>query len=103
MFDNAMAVKTFTIKPKEEGKSTKNSYGLTDNRLFKGGNKLHAIQDAATCLWTLKYEVGALPQGLKGVQFTRIRELEAHVQRYFDKRGLLASVEEPSGNKSSHG
>lgn len=101
MISNAMDIKTFTIRPKEDGKS-KTSTGLVDNRLFKGGNKLNAIQDASTCLWYLKYEVGGLPDGLKDMQFTRIKAVEDHVKRYFDKRGLIAEIEE-NGTKSSNG
>jgi hypothetical protein len=100
MIENAMDVKTFTIRPKEEG-NAKSVTGLVDNRLFKGGNKLNAIQDAGTCLWSLKYEIGGLPEGLKDLQFTRIKAVEDHVKRYFDKRGLVATLEEKHGTSSS--
>lgn len=84
--------RVFTIKPKE-GTSSKTSTGLIDNRLFKGGNALHAVQDSATLLWTLKYEIGGLPEGLKNQKWSKFDLLLQDVVRYFDKRGLTATYE----------
>lgn len=74
-----------TQKP---GVTAKNSTGLVDPRLFKGGNNLNAFQDSATCLWFLKYDIGGLPEELKDRRFTHFKDLHDYVKRYFSKRGL---------------
>jgi hypothetical protein len=102
VIDNpTMDDRIFEIKPKE-GTSSKSSTGLVDNRLFKGGNVLHAYQDAATCLWYLKYEIGGLPEGLKDIRFTRLNTCAEHVRKYFDKRGLIAVLKDKYGTPNSN-
>jgi hypothetical protein len=71
-----------------EGKATLSSTGLIDKRLFTGENKLHAIKDSQTCLWSLKYEEGSVPQVLR-CQFTSFRMLLKYVENYFEKRNIV--------------
>lgn len=63
----------------------KNAIGLVDNRLFTGGNKLHAVQDAG--LWHLKYDKGKLPQALEQ-KFTTFAMLFKVTKNYFDNRNI---------------
>lgn len=63
------------------------SSGLVDNRLFKGGNRLHAMRAPNSDLWILKYENGALPEPLKQ-KFTSFNAVLKFVTTYFQKRGL---------------
>ena len=77
-----------------EGATVKSSTGSVDPRLFKGGNTLHAILDDRTCLWSLKYSVGGVPEPFKQ-KFTRFSEALRFAQKYFEKRGLrIESVED---------
>lgn len=69
------------------GAQTKDAAGAVDSRLFKGGNKLHAIMDP-DALWHLKYEEGDLPQQLKQ-RYTSFNKLLESVKPYFEKRGLM--------------
>lgn len=71
----------------QEGVSTKNAQGLVDNRLWKGGNNLHAIQTPDTNLWYCKYEAGSLPEPLRQ-KFTSFKKLYEFVERYFAKRNI---------------
>lgn len=71
-----------------DGKPLNNS-GIIDPSLFKeGGNKLHAVMDQETCLWTMRYERGVLPPNLKG-SFTGFRALKKHVENYFKMRNIV--------------
>lgn len=66
------------------------SKGIIDPRLFKSGedgNKLHAVMDSETCLWTFKYEKGIVPPALKG-SFTGFRALMKHAVEYFKQRNI---------------
>jgi len=69
------------------GKSTKSSMGLTDNRLFTGENKLHAIFDGGLRLWHLRYEIGGLPEPLKN-RWTRFNDMIKDVTSYFKTRNV---------------
>lgn len=64
--------------------------GIVDPRLFKtgeDGNKLHAIMDTETCLWSFRYEKGIVPPALKGT-FTGFRALKKHADEYFLQRNI---------------
>lgn len=74
------------IKPMG-GKKPTSGTGLVDSQLFTGGNKLHAIQDTNTTLWSLKYERGVLPIPLKA-KWTSFSALMAYLKRYFNNRNL---------------
>jgi len=71
-----------------EGKATLSATGLTDNRLFTGENRLHAIMDPQTCIWTMKYDEGGLPAGLKGQQFTSFGKLLNYAREYYKRRNI---------------
>lgn len=70
-----------------DGNAPKNSIGNTDNRLFTGGNQLHAIMDPQTCFWRLKYEKGILPGAFQDT-FTSFNLLKRHVDNYFKTRNI---------------
>lgn len=73
------------------GKGPKSSMGLLDNRLFTGGNNLHAVQDLNNCLWYLQYSNGGvLPPPLK-IQFTSFQMLLKHARDYFKSRNVEIS------------
>lgn len=70
-----------------DGKKPASSSGLVDPRLFTGGNQLHAIQDSATCLWSMKYEAGAVPPVLRQ-RYTTFGLLLNHAKTYFAGRNI---------------
>lgn len=70
-----------------DGKKPLDSIGNSDKRLFTGENKLHAVMDTQTTLWKLKYEMGAVPEQLKG-EFTSFKALRQHAEQYFNKRNI---------------
>lgn len=70
-----------------DGKKVLSNGGFSDPRLFSGENKLHAMMDPQTCMWKLKYDMGTLPEPLKGT-FTGFRALKQYVQSYFEKRNI---------------
>ena len=70
--------RVFILRPKEGQSPTKNS-GLVDTRLFKGENKLHAVRDKMTSLWSLRYDSGLLPEPLKQ-RFTSFEALRKFVE-----------------------
>lgn len=69
------------------GKNTMTPSGSVDNRLFSGENRLHAIMDTKTCLWSLKYDSGILHGGLKQ-QFTGFNKLFKYITDYYNKRNV---------------
>lgn len=70
-----------------EGKNTVSNTGLTDNRLFTGDNKLHAILDEQHMLWSLRYEKGITPAPLQQ-KFTNFRILLEFVKEYYNRRNI---------------
>lgn len=70
-----------------DGKATYNSTGLIDRTLFTGDNKLHAIMDLSTCLWSCKYERGEVPQVIQQ-KFTSFKKLFDYLTTYFGKRNV---------------
>lgn len=70
-----------------EGESSRNGAGIVDKRLFTGSNRLHAIRDGQTSLWSLKYDSGILPEPLKQ-SFTTFQKLREYVAGYFQRRGV---------------
>lgn len=74
------------LKPME-GKEVLSSAGAVDARLFKGGNKLHAIYNVTTGLWELKVESGSIAGGLQG-QFSEFEQLLNYVTSYFKRRNV---------------
>ena len=70
-----------------DGKKPLSSSGLIDPRLFNGDQKLHAVMDPQTSLWSFKYSEGILPQPLKGT-FTGFTALRKFAEDYFKKRNI---------------
>lgn len=73
-----------------DGEAPKNSIGNTDNRLFTGENKLHAVMETETCFWRLKYDRGVLPEEFKQ-HFTSFAMLLKHAEAYYKKRNIRVS------------
>lgn len=74
-----------------DGKKPVSSTGLVDPRLFKDGedaNRLHAVMDQETCLWSFKYEKGAVPPALKDMKFTGFKKAKQFAEDYFLKRNI---------------
>jgi hypothetical protein len=73
-----------------DGMKPLNSMGIVDPRLFKDGedaNRLHAIMDAETCLWSFKYEKGGVPPALTG-KYTGFKAAKKFAEDYFVKRNI---------------
>jgi len=66
------------------------STGLADPRLFKGGNKLHALREPKSFLWYLKYEMGAVPPALQQ-RWTHFTRLVEDVTAYYKTRNMAVS------------
>lgn len=78
--------RVIVIKPMED-KKVLSSTGNVDTRLFTGENKLHAIYDVPRGFWSLKYEIGGLPEPLKQ-RFTHFSELLKYVTHYYKTRNI---------------
>lgn len=65
----------------------KNSTGLIDRNLFSGKNKLHAVRDPQTILWSVKYEFGMIPSALDQ-RFTSFTKLVKYLEEYFQRRNI---------------
>lgn len=70
-----------------DGEKAKDSTGMVDTRLFKGGNRLHIKRDPESNFWTFSYDLGILPQDLQ-CKFTNARLATAHAEQYFKSRNL---------------
>jgi len=70
-----------------DDKKPLSSKGLVDSRLFTGDNKLHAVMDQQSALWSFKYDQGIVPAPLK-CQFTSFKALKAHADLYFASRNI---------------
>lgn len=64
-----------------------NTIGMTDKRLFNGGNKLHGIKDPQTCLWYFKLDHGVLPPSMKQL-FTSFKVLLKFAEDYYKQRNI---------------
>jgi hypothetical protein len=65
----------------------KSSTGMTDTRLFKGGNKLHIKKDSETNFWSFFYDEGVTPQPLQ-CNFTNFTTALRHAEVYYKTRNL---------------
>jgi hypothetical protein len=70
-----------------DGTNSSSSKGLIDNRLFTGGNRLHAVMDEQTCLWSFRYDHGFVPQDLKQ-QWTSFQGAMKAAKVYFLNRNV---------------
>lgn len=68
-----------------EGETVKNSAGITDSRLFNGGNSLRAVKDPQYDLWMLKYTAGLHPVKERFTTFAKLMEF---AQKYYKDRGV---------------
>lgn len=80
------------LEPVEGKQATKgNTSNIIDPTLFKeGGNRLHCVMNPETCLWSFKYEQGAVPPMLKG-NWTGFRAARKHAEEYFLGRNIRVS------------
>ena len=75
-----------------DGKVSKTISGTLDPTLFQdGGNRLHAIMDTETCLWSFKYERGAVPSSFQGQRFTSFKTARKFAEDYFNRRNIKIS------------
>lgn len=74
------------LKPKE-GEKPLSSTGLVDPRLFTGENTLHVVRDSVNLLWYFQYDMGGLPEPLKG-RFTTFEKAFKHAKDYLDRRNI---------------
>lgn len=73
---------------KIEGVQTKDSAGVTQNRLFTSeNNKLHALKDQKTNFWKLQWDKGLLSEPLKQ-QWTSFTKLLNFTSEYLKRRGV---------------
>jgi len=70
-----------------DGKKPLNTSGVADPRLFNGENKLHAVMDEQSCLWKLKYDMGIVPEAMKGT-FTGFKALKKFADEYYGRRNI---------------
>lgn len=77
----------FILRPKQGKAGGKAVYGSVDSRLFNGGNTLHAVMDTQTCLWSLKYDSGTIPEAFKQ-RFTGYTKLLNFVRDYYARRDV---------------
>ena len=75
------------VLSKIEGLPSLTSKGLVDDRLFNGGNRLHAIMDPEYGFWSVRYDEGLVPQPLqqRWTSFTRLFDF---VSGYFKRRNI---------------
>lgn len=64
----------------------KKDAGVFDPRVFTGENNLHAVM-ADNCMWTLKYEHGAIPPALR-MKFTDFKSLYIFVDDYLKNKNI---------------
>lgn len=70
-----------------DDKMPKTSTGMTDTRLFQGGNKLHIYKDEETNFWSFKYDQGIIPPDLR-CYFTSPSRAIKHANLYYQSRNL---------------
>lgn len=71
-----------------DDKLPKTSMGMVDASLFTGENNLHARIDPQNMMWTLHYERGAIPGGLKDQKWTSFSKLYKDLELYFNNRNI---------------
>lgn len=69
------------------GQSTKDQSGMTDNRLFKGENKLYCTMDPQVSLWSFSYDKGQIPLPLQS-RWTTFASALKTAKDYFNKRNI---------------
>lgn len=79
--------RVLVLKP-IDNKAPLNSIGLVDKRLFTGDNRLRAIKNEQTNLWSFKYDKGILPPALRNENFTSFYKLKSFAEIYFKTRNI---------------
>jgi hypothetical protein len=82
---NYADVRTITFKLIDDQKP-RSSTGLSDPRLYQGGNKLYATR-GDDFLWYVKYEKGAIPPALNQ-KWTHYQRMLTDVEAYFNTRNV---------------
>lgn len=72
----------------KDDKLPKTSTGMVDASLFTGENNLHARIDPQTMMWTVHYEKGAVPGGLRDQRWTSFAKLYKDLELYFNNRNI---------------
>ena len=70
-----------------DGTKPKAATGMTDTRLFNGGNRLHIKKDDATNFWSFRYDQG-IPPGALSCVFTGFNAAKKHADVYYQTRNL---------------
>lgn len=70
-----------------DGTLPKSSTGITDSRLFQGGNKLHIHKDPESNFWSFSYDEGIVPEKLR-CAFTNATLAIRHAEIYYKDRNL---------------
>lgn len=70
-----------------EGKKAKDSYGMTDPKLFTGENKMHVLKEPQTNFWYFKYEQGSVPEVMK-CKFTTFTAALKFAAAYYMRRNI---------------
>jgi hypothetical protein len=70
-----------------DGQLPKSSIGMTDSRLFKGGNKLHIMKDEETNFWYFVYDEGTIPSDLR-CRFTNFKMALKQAEVHYKARNL---------------
>lgn len=86
MADNQSNDRILVLSKRDISKNTTTDSGLIDNRLFTGGNKLHAVMQP-NGLWALNYDAGIIPGALKQ-EFTSFTQVMKFLKQYFHKRNI---------------
>lgn len=79
--------RTLVLEP-IDGKKPLSSTGNVDPRLFTGGNNCRVLMDRQSGLWYFKFDVGALPEPLRAIQFTSFAKAKEHASAYFSTRNI---------------
>jgi hypothetical protein len=85
-FDEHKVDRILVLRPME-GKTALSTKGEPDKRLFTGENKMHAIMDPQTLLWSVKMDSGSVHQPLKQ-KFTSFGKLLEFVKQYLATRNI---------------
>lgn len=70
-----------------DGELPKTATGITDARLYKGGNKLHIQKNPENNFWFFTYEQGLVPEKLR-CNFTNFQRAFQFAEVYYKDRNL---------------
>lgn len=87
-YTNVRSLDRVLVLEEIPGMKAKSSTGLVDNRLWKGGNRVRAVLDGQSNLWSFKYDDGRPPEALSHQKFTKFSMALDYAKKYFAGRGL---------------